>query len=469
MRISKSTHLIRLLQTQDTLLCGFVFLAQANALWLTGLASATDVIQHLWLVLVVMALAVFASSSSSPKLHGQSAAKHLQSTFKFVCIVSGGLSILVFSVPVSSVPPFLVLVYAGVLLSVLLVNRLFLAWYYLQGRKEHQDNFLRVLIIGAGPRAESLTHAYAENSDWGIKVVAVLDPEPGSLNHMSNHTSTVKPLDNLETVLETEVVDEVIVCTPRSYANKIVRVANICEEHGVCLKHMADLYDIESKQISLEQVGSVPLITFEPVAQDELKLVVKRVFDLLVVIGVMVLTAPLWILLAALIKLDSPGPVFFAQTRVGLNKRLFKMYKFRSMRVNAEQELSDIEHMNEAKGPIFKIKDDPRVTRVGKVLRQSSLDELPQLLNVFLGHMSVIGPRPMSLRDVEQFSLGIQRKRFSVRPGLACLREVSGRSRLSFEEWLRLDLQYIEEWSLMLDLKILIRLVPAVIKGDGAG
>jgi lipopolysaccharide/colanic/teichoic acid biosynthesis glycosyltransferase len=156
------------------------------------------------------------------------------------------------------------------------------------------------------------------------------------------------------------------------------------------------------------------------------------------------------------------------QPRVGLNKRSFNMIKFRSMHQNAEARLCEIEHLNEADGPIFKIHNDPRITRVGRFLRRTSIDELPQLFNVLRGHMSLVGPRPMSLRDVDQFSLGIQRRRFSVRPGLACLREISGRSRLSFERWLELDLQYIEEWSLWLDLKILLKLIPSVIKGDGA-
>ncbi|MGA1677001.1 MAG: sugar transferase, partial [Pseudomonadales bacterium] len=158
----------------------------------------------------------------------------------------------------------------------------------------------------------------------------------------------------------------------------------------------------------------------------------------------------------------------FIQKRVGLNKRTFGLVKFRSMVEDAERRINDIEHLNEAAGPIFKITNDPRITRVGKFIRKTSIDELPQLINVLRGHMSLIGPRPMSIRDVNQFSLGIQRRRFSVRPGLACLREGSGRSRLSFERWLELDLEYIDRWSLWLDLKILARLVPAVIKGDGA-
>ncbi|MGA1372794.1 MAG: sugar transferase, partial [Pseudomonadales bacterium] len=207
---------------------------------------------------------------------------------------------------------------------------------------------------------------------------------------------------------------------------------------------------------------------FEPVAVHENMLILKRVFDLFIAIPMLIVLTPILLVVALAIKLDSPGPVFFIQKRVGLNKRTFGLVKFRSMVEDAESRINDIEHLNEAAGPIFKITNDPRITRVGKFIRKTSIDELPQLINVLRGHMSLIGPRPMSIRDVNQFSLGIQRRRFSVRPGLACLREVSGRSRLSFERWLELDLEYIDRWSLWLDLKILARLLPAVIKGDGA-
>jgi exopolysaccharide biosynthesis polyprenyl glycosylphosphotransferase len=212
----------------------------------------------------------------------------------------------------------------------------------------------------------------------------------------------------------------------------------------------------------------MPVLSFEPVSREEGPLVIKRIFDLMITLPAVILLSPVFLLVAIAIKLDSKGDVFFLQPRVGLNKRTFQMIKFRSMHPDAEQRMAEIEHLNEADGPIFKIKNDPRVTRVGRFIRRTSIDELPQLFNVLRGQMSLVGPRPMSLRDVSQFSLGVQRQRFSVRPGLACLREVSGRSRLSFERWLELDLEYIENWSLWLDIKILLKLIPSVIKGDGA-
>jgi lipopolysaccharide/colanic/teichoic acid biosynthesis glycosyltransferase len=173
-------------------------------------------------------------------------------------------------------------------------------------------------------------------------------------------------------------------------------------------------------------------------------------------------------IIAAAIKLDSRGPVFFFQERVGFKRRRFRMLKFRSMVDGADQIQEQVEHLNEAEGPIFKIANDPRITRVGRFLRRTSLDELPQLFHVITGEMSLVGPRPMSLRDVQLFERGIQRKRFSVKPGLTCLWQISGRSQLPFSKWLELDLEYIERWSLCLDLKILLRTIPAVLRGEGA-
>jgi exopolysaccharide biosynthesis polyprenyl glycosylphosphotransferase len=241
-----------------------------------------------------------------------------------------------------------------------------------------------------------------------------------------------------------------------------------CEEEGVKVRLMADLFEINVARMVLDEVDEVPLLTFEPVAQEEWKLLLKRAIDLGLTLAAMPLVLPLMGIVAGAIRLDSPGPVLFKQPRVGQNKRRFVLYKFRTMIEGSERLQGDLEHLNEAQGPIFKIANDPRVTRVGRILRRTSLDELPQLFNVLRGEMSLVGPRPMSLRDVSLFDRGVQRKRFSVRPGITCLWQVSGRSNLPFSKWLELDLWYIEHWSLLLDLKMLLRTIPAVLRGTGA-
>ncbi|MEJ2529846.1 MAG: exopolysaccharide biosynthesis polyprenyl glycosylphosphotransferase, partial [Gammaproteobacteria bacterium] len=221
-------------------------------------------------------------------------------------------------------------------------------------------------------------------------------------------------------------------------------------------------------RMRMVEMDGIPLLTFDPVAQNEDKLLIKRLMDLILVLSVMPVVLPVMALISLAIKLDDGGPIFFVQERVGLRKRLFPMLKFRSMVMDAEARIKEIEHLNEAEGPNFKIANDPRITRVGKFIRKTSLDELPQLLNVIRGQMSLVGPRPMSQRDVELFDKGIQRKRFSVKPGLTCIWQISGRSNLSFEKWLELDLKYIDEWNLLVDLKILFKTIPVVLKGSGA-
>jgi lipopolysaccharide/colanic/teichoic acid biosynthesis glycosyltransferase len=176
----------------------------------------------------------------------------------------------------------------------------------------------------------------------------------------------------------------------------------------------------------------------------------------------------IFLVVTLLIKLTSPGPVLFVQERVGLGKRRFRLYKFRTMIQGAEKKLAEVEHLNEMSGPVFKIKNDPRITKIGKFLRKTSIDELPQLINVLKGDMSLVGPRPLPVRDYNGFDQDWQRRRFSVRPGITCLWQVTGRSNVSFDKWMKLDMEYIDNWSLILDFKILILTIPAVLRGSGA-
>ena len=231
---------------------------------------------------------------------------------------------------------------------------------------------------------------------------------------------------------------------------------------------MADLFNVHVAKISLTMVGQTPLLTLEPVAQDRTQLMVKRLFDFFVTLFAMPVVLPVILLAGLAVKIESPGPMFFIQQRVGYKKRYFPMFKLRSMVVNAEEKMKEIEHLNEADGPIFKMKNDPRVTKVGSFIRKTSIDELPQLFNVLRGDMSLVGPRPMSIRDVDLFDKGIQRRRFSVKPGITCIWQISGRSNLPFHKWLELDLKYIETWSFWLDLKILLKTPLAVLKSRGA-
>lgn len=351
---------------------------------------------------------------------------------------------------------------------VLVGARTVIVWWYFMRSIQKGENYLKVLIIGTGERAEGLSRALRQRSEWGIDVVGHLDPNPTRVGSYILGSPVIGTIKDIGAVLKDYVIDEVILAVPRTMIDHVEEIARACEEEGVKLRLMADIFGLHLARMRLVELGTIPLLTFEPIARDETKLLVKRLMDLAVTLLAMPILLPVmgWIALA--IKLDSPGPVLFIQERVGLNKRIFRMYKFRSMIQGGEQMQRDLEHLNEAEGPIFKIENDPRITRVGKFLRRTSLDELPQFFNVLRGHMSLVGPRPMSIRDVNRFDRGIQRKRFGVKPGLTCLWQISGRSDLPFSRWLELDLSYIENWSLGLDIKILLKTIPAVLKGTGA-
>ena len=343
-----------------------------------------------------------------------------------------------------------------------------LVWWYFRRSVQRGENYLKVVIIGTGRRAKHLTEMLNRHNEWGIHILGYLDTDAKQAEGSQLAGKVLGNVNEIEKILTSQVVDEVILAVPRSSLSYMEEIVSACEEQGVRFRFMADVFALQVARMRLVEMDGIPLLTFDPVAQNEEKLLVKRLMDLIIVLAAMPILLPIMGLIALAIKLDDGGPVFFVQERVGLRKRLFPMLKFRSMVVDAEARLKEIEHLNEAEGPNFKIAKDPRITRVGGFLRKTSLDELPQLLNVIRGHMSLVGPRPMSQRDVELFDKGIQRKRFSVKPGLTCIWQISGRSNLSFERWLELDLKYIDEWNLWMDLKILFLTIPVVLKGSGA-
>jgi exopolysaccharide biosynthesis polyprenyl glycosylphosphotransferase len=273
---------------------------------------------------------------------------------------------------------------------------------------------------------------------------------------------------NLADFLRHSVVDEAAIYLPlRSYYENAAELILLYEQHGIALRFDKQIFSLRIPQSHSQdsEENSQALVAGSAGAGPVL---VKRVLDCVLSGLLVILCAPLFLVVAVLIKCTSAGPVFFRQTRVGLNKRQFRIYKFRTMIANAEHIQDELLSLNEMTGPVFKIKNDPRVTALGRVLRRTSIDELPQLLNVLSGDMSLVGPRAMSLRDYQLFDQDWQRRRFSVKPGITCLWQVNGRNSLPFEKWMELDMQYIDRWSLWLDFKILAQTVPAVLRGTGA-
>jgi exopolysaccharide biosynthesis polyprenyl glycosylphosphotransferase len=324
-----------------------------------------------------------------------------------------------------------------------------------------------ILIVGSGPRAVRLYRDLCEKRVIGCRLIGFVDTTNGDLTP-DVQRQLLGDLDALEAILMRHAIDEVIIALPvRSRYAEIQRTIEICERGGVPAKYLADVFQHRRSDESMAADG---LFTAVPpgLAPDDPRWLVKRCLDLSLGSLALVMVAPVLAAAAIAIKLTSSGPVLFPQERYGLNKRRFRMYKLRTMIADAEAQQESLEEQNEARGPVFKIRDDPRVTPVGRVLRRLSIDELPQLVNVIRGEMSLVGPRPLPLRDVSRFSEPALMRRFSVVPGITGLWQVSGRSNLGFEDWVRLDLRYIDEWSWSLEVQVLLRTVPAVLRGEGA-
>ncbi len=325
---------------------------------------------------------------------------------------------------------------------------------------------VRTLIIGSGPLAARLFHSLHARSPQSV--VGFVDA-PGP--HTVSETSRDRLLgnfDQLESVLMSTAIDEVLVALPlRSCYDLIQMSIRVCERAGVPVSYHFQPFSHSLGFARMEERSLQHYISWRP-SRIEQSSFAKRVIDAMGATAALLCLAPVLAAIAIAIKLTSPGPVFFSQERYGLNKQRFRMFKFRTMEPDAEARQKALESQNEAQGPVFKMKNDPRVTPIGRFLRKTSLDELPQFMNVLKGEMSLVGPRPLPLRDVARFSDSCLMRRFSVKPGLTCLWQVKGRSGTSFDQWISYDLEYIDTWTFLLDCKILLMTIPAVIRGTGA-
>lgn len=466
----KSLYLAQLLLVLDICVAAFVFVVTFQIRQALRTTGDLDFWAHLALLPFVLFVygRLMWSAGAYQQLHVASVVGYAWVVIRSVALTIAVTSTVIFLLDADYASRAFIVLFAVSLVLTHVLVRATLIWWYFKKSVEHGTNFLKIVVIGTGERARVLSDKLLSKSEWGIEVVGYLDTDEAAGRTRAVSGPVLGHVSEIAAVLEKHVVDEVIIAMPRRLLNDLQVIADVCEEEGVRLRLMADFFDVRVARTEVVQLDEIPLLTFEPVAFDQGKLLVKRIIDIVLVMTAMPLLLPLLAVIALAIRLDSPGPVLFKQQRVGLRKRLFTMYKFRSMYQDAEQRMQEVEHLNEAEGPIFKIANDPRVTRVGRFIRRTSLDELPQLFNVFRGHMSLVGPRPMSLRDVGLFDQSIQRKRFSVRPGLTCLWQVSGRSNLPFSKWLELDLAYIDNWSLALDFRILLKTIPVVLKGSGA-
>jgi exopolysaccharide biosynthesis polyprenyl glycosylphosphotransferase len=353
--------------------------------------------------------------------------------------------------------------------SLCVLTRLLLRWTLMAVRRSGY-NYRHLLILGFNEQAVQMARRIDANPVLGYKIQGFISEhdEPASRPALETNYLVIGSFKDLQAILEKGPVDEIILCVPFmqhvAVASEAVRLA---QELGIVVRFFPDKSD--SKLLSRLHVerfeGDYVITLFRE--QMLMQLLLKRVTDIVLSLAGLIVLSPLLIIVALIIRLTSPGPVLFAQERVGMNKRLFKLYKFRSMYVDAEERRRELEHLNEMDGPVFKIKNDPRVTPIGRFIRKTSIDELPQLLNVLRGQMSLVGPRPPLLSEVDRYDW-LYRRRLSIKPGITCLWQISGRNEVTFKQWMEMDKAYIDNWSLWLDFTILAKTIPAVLLRKGA-
>jgi exopolysaccharide biosynthesis polyprenyl glycosylphosphotransferase len=314
----------------------------------------------------------------------------------------------------------------------------------------------RVILVGTAEDVEKDRRRILDSMSSSLEILAEID-----LN--------TTPIERLVELLHDHSVNAVLLTARHTYFGQVEKVIAACELEGVEVWLMADFFKTRISQTMVDDLHGRPILVFRSTPEASWQAVSKHVLDLVGAAALLLLFTPVLLTAAVLIKLTSPGPILFRQQRCGLNGRPFTMLKFRSMVTDAEQRKHELEVLNEMSGPVFKVTDDPRITNVGRWLRKFSVDEFPQLLNVLRGEMSLVGPRPLPLDEVKRFDDFAHRRRLSVKPGITCLWQVSGRNNVNdFKDWVRLDLEYIDNWSIWLDLKILLRTVPVVVMGTGA-
>ena len=351
-------------------------------------------------------------------------------------------------------------VYAWILLCLFRIN----AGYLIGAVRKQLKTEHFVMVVGTGERARRIGESLEQSADYGIRLIGFLGPEQGQVRLSKSYEQF--PLSRMSELLRKQIVDEVIFAVDTATLPEMESVFLLCDEEGVRSRVLLDFFPHVNSRMYLDQLGNAQLLTFSAVPHDEIRLLLKRATDVILAAAALVLLLPFMVVIAAAIRITSQGPAIFRQERCGLNGRRFTFYKFRSMCDNAEEMKASLEHLNR-KSIAFKIPDDPRLTRIGRLLRKFSIDEWPQLWNVLKGDMSLVGPRPAVPNEVELYQTW-QRRRLRMRPGLTCLWALAGRDMLDFDTWMKLDLEYIDNWSLELDLKIMLRTIPHIVTGSGA-
>ena len=396
--------------------------------------------------------------------------KQLKNLVKATTLSAFWFLIITAAFSIRSVDTIGVAVFWVVVTSIGLLTRFGLKGILMSARKSGY-NYRYLLMVGANDRSAEFARRIVKRSELGYKLVGFVAESEDSRQAWDagkNIGPVVGLVDEIRSILERERVDEMLVClSVEAKFSTVTSIIGDARDLGIVLRIVPETSEgTVLRKLHIEEFENEFVITFFR-EQLLLQLLVKRVLDIGVSAMVLVLMAPVMLITAILIKLTSPGPVLFAQDRVGMNQRRFRLYKFRSMVVDADEKKKELAHLNELDGPAFKMANDPRITSIGRFIRKTSIDELPQLFNVLKGQMSLVGPRPPLPSEVSQYQW-LFRRRLSVKPGITCVWQVSGRSGTTFDEWMKMDKQYVENWSLLLDFQILLKTIPAVLLCRGA-
>jgi exopolysaccharide biosynthesis polyprenyl glycosylphosphotransferase len=468
-RARQATYLFGLVDAMLLVLALFAAFGVRSLIPLPLLADgiAIELGTHIWLLTV--GVPVYWLLAGAQRLYDPAAMRARASTVAALLWTFGyltgilGLAIFIFQVKTfSRAIFFLFLAFGFVLIA---TTRLTLGWLAKRTGRDSAD-MRNVLIVGTGPEAVEVRRKLKAHQELGMRVVGHL-PGPNPAPLAIDESILLGSLHDLKRIVEDRVVDDVIFAIPVVESLSCEREIGWCEEVGVTVHLRADLVRTLFARMYPTDLDGTPMLTVSATPHQPVALLVKRFLDLVGSAAALIVLSPVFAVVTILVKATSPGPVFFTQTRLGLNGRTFRLCKFRSMYRDAEARRATLASRNEMSGPVFKIKDDPRITPVGKWMRRFSIDELPQFWNVLAGDMSLVGPRPPIPEEVKQYERW-QRRRLSMKPGITCLWQVSGRNAVDFEDWMRLDLAYIDTWSLRLDVQILLRTVPVVLTARGA-
>jgi len=452
---------LQIYQILDSLLLAFAFwgayvLREKVAHW-SPLDQLGPFTESQWMMFVIMfcgpillELQGFYAHPLQKKI-GDSLSQMARAAFWLTLIVGVFVIFFRLQVPSRSVLPIF-----GTLAPLLLTLRERATISFFRRRLKNGGNREPILLAGSSPDIQKLRQTFTPVQLLELDIVGEYDIDR-------------QPISELITAMHRHSVNRVIFAGGHSHMDRLQQAIAACEIEGVEAWLVANFIKTAIAKPTFDALGSTPMLVFRTTPSVSWALLVKGIIDRVGATLIFLLSTPLWLFAITGIKLTSPGPIFFRQQRGGKHGRPFTMHKFRSMNVDAEKRREELECQNEMRGPVFKVENDPRVTPFGRWLRRTSIDELPQLINVICGDMSLVGPRPLPLYEVEGFENDAQRRRLSVKPGLTCLWQISGRNNVqAFEEWVKLDLEYIDNWSVWLDVKILLKTIPAVLFGSGA-